>query len=346
MKWLERIAEVDGRLFPVYVDADGHRTVGTLGASRGSLPRSGYQAATVKDASLQAMKACDAAEYLEASGWRGVDPTGHQVFELTDNGQRILIPAVVMLLGLVGVLTSVSERILEPGSLDRLAFPAVVGNELDVRFYRQTRLSRATHATGLRARFAWFTCYASGRKFWQSVYEHAVLGRLGLDVGRANIDASSYGRKVHGTVIATRVGVNALTPTEAPLPFAAPYLDNRLDFNERGSSGAENLQRFRASGRPHPCTKRQDDIFPGVNGWAMTDAEWTLVCSELRRAGFTVKTSGKGTIDLALKKFGAGKPWSAMGPRWETVVKVQRHWEQRGKWTLLKRVLAQTRAPA
>lgn len=344
MDWIERIERRDGRLVPVFVNSVGARRIGSLHEARLGLPRSGYRAATVEGAPLHEMEATDASEYLDAIGLAGADPSGHQVFALSAQGQRILIPAVLVLLGLLGNLAAVGDCLLEAGSLDRVALPVVFGDQLRVRFYRHTRLCRATRETGPQARFAWLTCHSSARRFWHSVYTHATEGRLGLDPAKAMIDATFYGRKVRGTVIATRMSVNVLSPGETPLPFAAPYVERRFDFNARGSTGAANLGRFRARGQPHPSTKRETDIPLGPDGWKMSDAEWKQVCDQFKRAGFAIKSTGKDSVDIMLEKFGAGTPWSAMGPRGESARAVYKYWVPQGRWDLLKRLLADLRS--
>ena len=141
--------------------------------------------------------------------------------------------------------------------------------------------------------------------------------------------------------------MRSLTPTERPLPFAAPYVSGTINLFELSAPAADKLSAFRAglkaTGDSHPCCTRQSDIPQGIAGWAMTEREWQLILGELRKAGFKSPVSVKGNVDKALEKLATGMPWSSLGPGWRSAQTIYQHWLRKGQWVMLKRLLADLR---
>lgn len=346
MQWIERIDRADGRLVPVYIDNDGHRTRGSLCSSKNLLPPRGYKTAHVEGASLSSMKLTDAQEYLDEMGFAHADHSGHQIYVLPLNGTRVLIPAAVLLWAFMGQISVVGDRLLEAASLDRFAIPVIVSGGMRINFHRKAKLTQPASQVSVQARFMWMTCYASARRMWNSVYVNAMEGRLGLLLADATFNASLTGHRTTKTAFITRMVLRSLTPAEQPLAFAAPYVSGPLSF-ERPAPAADQLAIFRATllatGALHPCCKQQPDITRGTAGWAMSANEWQLVVDEMKRAGFRTPGSVKRNIDKALEKFATGMPWSSLGPGWRMATDAYRRWVKSGQWEILKGLLAELR---
>lgn len=103
MPWLERIDQINNRLTPIAIAEDGNRTPALLKHMRALLPARTTEAlANVQGLALDSLERVDAVEYLQAVGMPHADPAGHEVYTFSYNGRRILVPAAVLLLNLVG----------------------------------------------------------------------------------------------------------------------------------------------------------------------------------------------------------------------------------------------------
>lgn len=341
MLWIESIAHEEGRLAPVYVDEAGSRTVGSLRYGRANFPRRGYIAAAATDLSLESMCVADTAAYLAALGIKNVDPAGHRVYALQGPNKRILVPAVVMLSALLGRLSLVGDRLLEPASLDRLATPVFNANgPAAVGFCFRSGLSaKDASSQSVQSRFLWLTCFPSARMFWGSVYRSAVQGQLAFTSPKATIDATFAGHRDEHTVYATRMTVSRLMPTEQPYPFAENRVQGEFEFYEHRSTQSDKLNKFRASGGTRCLVKVQADLLRGPAGWATSEAEWSSALAKLKELNFHSPRSVKGNIDLVLEKFGGGHRWTSMGPGWRSAQTIYQHWGRRGQWDAFKAVL-------
>jgi hypothetical protein len=341
MQWIERIVEDAGHLRPLYVDAFGMRTVGSMRHSR--LPRRGYLAARITDASLAAMAPVDPREYLDAIGVTATVPGGHEVFGLPHEGRVIHIPAVVLLSSLFGRMSAIGDRLLQAASLDQVATPCFDDGKLRVKFHRKSRLTQDSETACVQARFVWLTCYPSAKRTWSSVYAYASQGKLSLRLPAATLSASVAGHRTSDAVYATSVSISSLVPTETALPFAQTHAPRQFGFQPHSQSHANKLAKFRASGAPRPGITRAE-LPLGPKGWAMTAHEWAVARQLLKQAGYESPTSVQGTIDVALEKLGAGQPWSTMGPRWRSVQTVYQHWRARGQWQVFLDILRELRS--
>lgn len=341
MYWLECITQTDGRLSPVYVDEAGCRTIGSLKDARGGLVRRGYRAAIEHELVLETASVVDCAEYLDAMGVTGVDPAGHRVYELQGASKRILVPAVVLLSSLVGRLSNVGDRLLEPASLERVATPLVdKEGHVAVGFSRKSYLRvKGWNNPSVQSRFVWLTCFPSARTFWGSIYRYAAQGQLALDLPMATIDATFSGSQKGNTIYATRVAIRKLVPYEQPLPFARNRVVTTFDFDEYSAARVHNMNVLKASFEVHPRITSQADLLRGPAGWPMTEQEWLDARAELTRLGFTPPLRVKRSIDLVLEKFGSAKTWRSLGAHWQTADAVYQRWRRKGQWDAFKEVL-------
>lgn len=346
MDWIERIDEVDGRLAPVYVTAEGRRYTASLRELKGNLARPGYRAAKLAALSLHEMSITDGTEFLRGIGFQGVSGAGQDVFVAKDDGRRILIPASVLLPALIPELATAGERLLTAASLDQVAKPMVMDDGVRVTFGRGVALSAPSNGKCAPERYTWLTCYPSARRFWSSVFKHATLGKLGFSLPNACVDISLMGFQADNTVFATRASVQRVMPTEAPFPFAEGRVAAEFSFQSKSEAAARNLEHSRAVRRTSPSLLQRLSFPPGADGWLTSDEEWHRIQQALGQAGFLPNARSKESVDLAIRKLASGTPWKAMGSRWRSAEVALRSWVKNGKWEVLEGVLQQTRSAA
>ena len=341
MEWIERIASVDCRPTPVYIDERGERTTGSLGRFRGTFPRSGSKSAESTSVMLHLAVPVDGREYLDAIGLPNVAAEGHDVFALDSSGGRVLVPTAVLLASLVGRLFGVGDRLFEAGSLDHLASATVSGGSVHVQLSLNAGSLVERNRSLTRARFEWLTCYPSARQLWDSVYLNASNGRLSLRPALARIDASFTGYRKKGTLYVTRAAFKNLVPLEEPYPFAAGCARREFSFHENAPLRAKCLAQFRSERLLR--TNSGPAVPVGAAGWGTTDEEWHRALDLMSKEGYKRQPMAKRSIDTALQKFATGASWVETSPNPNSAVKTYGKWRKRGQWHLFVKILREIR---
>jgi hypothetical protein len=141
------------------------------------------------------------------------------------------------------------------------------------------------------------------------------------------------------------MNIKALTPGEAPLPFAADKVPQTFALNETKTKHSTRiLSAYRAKKTYRPPVRF--NIPQGAAGWKMTDGEWKGVVDTLRSKGIVCKLRTKELLDMALEKHGSGKSWPEMGARHITAVTTYSKWKLNGNWDELKTALVELRGKA
>lgn len=334
MQWIENIECVDGKFLASYVASDQTRFLAGLGRFSTAMPRLNNQVAKAESYSLEALRLADSNEYLSAFGLSSTHPGRHQVFELDVSGRRTLVPTVVLLHGVIGHLTSLSELMLRPTSLECIGTPILDGAAPQFGYHHFPPVRKVRKSKQLTQRLIWLSCHASARRFWDSIYRHALESVLGMTPPKAVVDATFYGKVHCGTAIAVRMNLNSLTPTEAALPFASKFAPNDFKLDFRSDARARNLIEFRNTGaKSKPPCKQQHDIPRGPTGYRTTDAEWRELQGYLQAQRIWVKS--KTSIDIALEKLGLGIPWQQYGPTGLAACQRIYGLQKQGRWQMI-----------
>lgn len=338
MQWIESIDWVNRRPTPVAVDQFGNRELASLADILNYLPpRRTETVAQVEGLAMSSWERVGASEYLAAIGLPDADPTGHEVYTFPYQGRRVLVPVAALLSTLIGRMHFFGDRLLMASSLSTLAQPHIEDDFVRVKFHRIARLKGLGGDERMQSRFTWLTCFPSARRFWGSVYDAAVKGRLGCEPPQVTIDASFNGHRVRDALIVSRMSAFQLTPCEQPIPFASRLAGRSFDlFPRRGSP--ENLAALKERGH---TPRAQHDIPLGPEGWKTTEHEWERVVEMLRAREVSCKVSSKKNIDIALEKHGSGVQWDKFGSR--SAADNYLAWANSGKWAMLKEVLSEIR---
>lgn len=341
MEWIERIDDVDGTLKPVYITKDGQRTYGSLKQCKSRMTSSGYQAAVVRDLSLQSLYKVDSTAYLEAMGFAEADSTGQDVFAADCDGIRIHLPTSVLLLALVSRFARLGDHLLRASAMTALMRPIVRDGQLVVAIQDRFIQTSVLQLPIVQSRLQWLTGFASARRMWSSVYEGARRGTLSLELPKASVAASVVGFQRDGNVYASRLSIKELRPDEEPLPFAAPYVPDR--FVIRQNVDRAGLKAFQASGN-HSNISSDDSIPAGPRGWAMTNDEWRQVRELLKARGYSTQRTSNVGLNMALEKYGAGVRWRSLVGNIAVAQSVVFRWKESGKWQDFVAALQQVRS--
>lgn len=344
MEWIERIKRSDvGSLVPLLVDQQGNRRMASLCNAKPLMPPRENGFTKLRGLRLNSLTLADPSEYLRAFGFDDAGVGGHEVYETVIDGQRILVPALVLLVALLSRLSAIGDRLLEPTSLDRVATPLIVDGRVRIGFGRKSELAQGGRRELIQARYKWLTCYPSATRMWHSVYRAAESGRLGLALPFATIEGTLFGRRRDGVVFATRLSIKTLVPNEAPLPFAAPHVERAFVFRFDETNAAQ-LERYRHARNVHPNIQRDVSIPAGAMGPRMSDAEWDTVRAELKAKGFRTTLLAKESVDIGLEKLSVGRPWDDMGPLSARAEFLHWRWVRDGQWQVLEETLNELRA--
>ncbi len=343
MWWIDGVEYKDNRLVTSLVDEKGNRSTGSLASLRSTLPPRGYEVAHESGVSLSSLEPTDPGPYLEAFGMRHARQDGHQVFHLNAVGREVLLPAGVLLLGLLSTLGFLGEHLLRPASLDQLVVPSADGDGHPPSLLLPQSV-QAQLGTHMSSRMSWLSSYPSARRFWESVYLSGMRGTLGCVTPRASIDVRLFGRTKGKTVLATRAFVRSVTPQEDTFEFARGAVPGSFHFaTERDSNSAARLAAFR-SATNIPELKRQADIPEGELGWMMTEDEWITVRQRLAAMGHSCRRDALAGVNAALEKHGSGQTWTSLWVA-KGFSSTYSDWLRSGRWDALKQILRDIRAP-
>lgn len=327
MEWIQGVERQHDGFQLVFVSAAGERRLGPLKSIRSKATRTGNTVLQFADLELAQAQVVPAREYVNHSGLRGCNGQGQKVFALQAQGMRLLMPAATVLLGLFGTPIPYGSKPFEAQSLDRFLVHTLEGAESRITFAKDANVGTYADATWFLERLRWMTAFPSGRRFWSSIYQHALEGELGLSMPAVRITGHVAGRTLAGSFYASRLHVGSLTPLENPLPFATAL---------RGRTFNVLLP---AAVRP-TLRERDDSILRGTQGWSLSDFEWEQVVAPLL-SSWSLGT-GRGRLDAILEKLATGERFqpsfiTGSTANWFGTLK------RSGKWDEIKSALMEFR---
>ena len=296
-------------------------------------PFDGQKSRRVVQFNLASLERTDSSYYLEAVGFRPTVSNGQAVFVLRDGRQTFYIPTAVILQGLVRMTQRLAHVLLSPVGRDTFWRPILLDdNTVGIEAKSGLLITGLRRTAQQDDRLIWFSCYPSARRAWDSVYAHALDGRLDIDLPSAEVTATLTGLNKRRVQCVTWMTVRTLRPLEKPTLFS-PQLKNKtfiFDLTHR--------QIPKGQGRK---VHRLDTLPKGPLGWRLTDQEWEAVREVMD--GFHTsgpRTFARGTLEDVLEKFGEGKSFKAYPAR---VSKYYRQLRITGKWPRIESKLRHIR---
>lgn len=339
--WIEAIERVGTDLVPVVIDARGSRQHASLRQLRSTLPSpSGAKSIALNQVSLGRLQLTDASAYLAALGLPRECRRAHEVYCLEQEGRCLHIPTAVLLSAFISRLAHVGDGLLRAGSLDQTVGALVRDDKVDLEYHWRGGLAAAGREPEVHKRFLWLTCFPSARRLWNSIYLHACEGRLGMTPPNARISGKAYTfRRADGACFVSRIAIHEIEPLEKPLPFAEGVAELAYRFDAKRSASAANIRSHldQAEG------KRQGDISPGPDGWALTDDEWREIVSHLKSLGRRCPSTARAHLDVSLHKHGTGTKWADISGRSSSNSGAYSRWLVDGRWDEVKTVLRRLR---
>jgi hypothetical protein len=253
-------------------------------------------------------------QYLDDLGLGALDASGQPVYEVQTDAGRLVIPAQLLVLAVLGANIQFRKVLLRPWGPRFLmsAFAAPGSGPLSIVPTPNRMLQLQFQYLTLVSRLEWVLSYPSATAAWGSVYRHALDGRFDLSMPRAFATVSLLARPVQGRLLVTQLQLEALTPAEEPHPFAAAGAKREFLFDKRahqrtthGSAAAPRSDESLAScaGTVEPLTDRQwGRIEPVIQG--------SLRPSGAELAGAPRAHSLRALVDVILLKLGNSVPWA------------------------------------
>jgi len=261
-------------------------------------------------------RVCGATEYLDHFGIpaRG-DSDLHQVFEVDCEGERYLVPALVMMRALFQPTSHLLHGMFAPSALERSCRLNHVDDELTVVVDAQwAKLASVRYKSEWEAPLRWMMLHPTARKMADSVHQYAMSGLIALDLPA-------------GTAEVVFAGVRILTVTPGDVPDL-PVADwaQRVDYVNRDWKAGRNMTEALSIEVP---THTDGCI-------ELSDAEWAVVSPLLdgpRRGQRPYQLCQRTLFDGVLSKLASGKSWREASYKvgdWRNAATCYNKWNARG----------------
>lgn len=303
---------------------------------RVGLPKAGKRQPGTLSVSFCDFREVPSAEYERNVGITSCHGSQHQVFELNNQGTRILIPALALMRGLFRPKSLLLARMFAPHALDRFCLWHEEDGKTEVLVEPKWWCPslEASHGNWKDV-VRWMFSHESARRMADSVHRNAMAGRLALDLPEAEADIVLTGMDVDGVICVTGVRFASLTPLEAPQhPF---NLQTPIQFFDK-----ETLA-HKASTQ---CIEL--DIPAGQAGLEVTEIEWGALAPILvkpRREALRTHCP-RGIFNDVLKKLSSGTSWrnaQLQASDWRLAATTYQRWRVSGAFEKALAVLAASR---
>lgn len=254
--------------------------------------------------SLHDCKPGNCRTYLEGLG------LGHlseqPVMEVDSARGRLFIPAQVLVMGLFGKHPLMRKLLLRPGSLEFLASATKSASDDDVA--NKFRVRRVlSQAPTMAKKLDWILAYPSAHAAWNSIYRHALDGKLAMTLPQADCIATIHGVRKAGRFFVTRMSVQEVTPSEKPA---------LADSNDRPLTHAfrdKLILPKRTTNRSGPIETSR--IVELQNFVSITDVQWEHIAAILAGCMRMTKISPfshRERIHTIFRKFAIGCIWEEL----------------------------------
>lgn len=256
----------------------------------------------------------DTRQYLDGLGFDALDAGSQPVYELGTEPGRLVIPAQLLVLAVLGANSQLRKVLLRPWGPSFLmsAFAAPGSAQLSVIRTPNQMLNLQFLYSTIVSRLEWVLSYPSATAAWGSVYRYALDGRFDMRMPRALATVSVLARLVKGRLLVTQMQLEALTPAEEPHPFAVIGAKREFLFHKRAPQCATHRkaatpacdESFASYARTvTPLTDEQwSDVEPGILG--------ALQSKGGTGSGAPRAHSLRALVDVIRLKLDTAVPWS------------------------------------
>jgi hypothetical protein len=278
-------------------------------------------------------------EYLAQFGVSpsDTDPFRHQVFELTMDGRRCLVPALALMRGLFRPGRYLLATMFKPQALDQVAhLDYASGNPTIAMHVGWATAYTSTKYCDWHPLLEWLCFYKSARRMVGSIHEGALRGEISVTLPLGITHITLRGAEHGDTLFVTETDITAVRPLESPDVSDAPALDlvtlRRPPNPLRGTVGT--------------CTK---DVPLHPDGTCKTtDAEWASIASvlEVRRKGHPTRLCQRALLDGILRKFATDIGWKRADyevGNWHNAHAAYRDWVLSGTFDEILAILRRMR---
>lgn len=302
MRWIESI-NWDGCNYQVIaVNAQGDKEdlpVSALHNFKFSRSSGARRIRVVTD--FEAWKQVGPADYLAGMGFPEDMTSGQVVYQFEVSGKIFLVPAVVLMKGMFRPLRGMAHHLFRPQGLENAVIASLKGAEQSVGFFCAPRNDigfNPERSESILEALSWMYCFASARRMWDSVFQWARVGTLGVDLPEAKARLVLRTSLYEGKWLVTDLTVVAVQTSESPFAFADKH-PQFIEFHK-----AVNME---PHGRKKP--PKQLLALPSRNGnWRLSNKEWAIV-EGIVSSRKSFKYSLRKIVDCILYKFGQGVAW-------------------------------------
>lgn len=222
VEWLNGFEIHESDLFADLITSDGDERLSSFGHLRvRGTPQDGRKARRAFTTRFSDWTRVPTARYTDFFDELKRASGAHAVYSFREGRCEYLVPALVLLRGLFPLIPEGFEYAFSPRVLEVLCFPVERNGHWSVVMPNFTGVYRARFRRPTIEALTWASLFPSGKRAWRSVYAHAKLGNVDVDLPAVSVSVLVYGHRKGQTVHATELIVNALEVHEAPFGFAS-----------------------------------------------------------------------------------------------------------------------------
>lgn len=282
-----------------------------------------------KTCELSSWKESTAREYITVlEGNNSHAPSeGHVVYSFHESGTEYLVPAIVLLKAFFRPFKCLAPWLLHPTSLELVSAPTIEDGTFSASLSLNSIDTRGKKPETLTDFFTWVWAYPSSRLMWNSVYQHALRGKLGITLPQASIRAIFHGVKAQNRVAVTKMTVLQVTALEQAL-FDTPMVQETFTLHA-GMTGTKMVA--------HNSAEQQLIRSFDSTARPLSDPEWNAVSDVVlpRRPNIYFQHDPRLLLDGILEKLVTGNSWRetnySVGD-WRNASTAYRRWVRLGIW--------------
>jgi hypothetical protein len=259
-------------------------------------------------------------------GDKRVPTDGQLVFSFQDRGTEYLVPAIVLIRAMFRPLRHLAPMLFHPTSLELVSAPTCADSGFCAELALPTVDERYNEAVATKALFTWLWAYPSAKRMWNSLYQWALQGILGITLPLGTVRAVFHGIARGKRVAVTEMRVMQITTAERShlefLPATNVFTLHASAIPTRMPQGSFEKQLME---------QRREQAQP------LTDAEWDWVRDLFVSEGLCPlrRWEPRATLDGILRKLLTGNSWRSTTYQvgdWRHAATTYRNWKSRGLW--------------